>query len=629
MRTRVLSLLAVVLFAAASSGAHATDLARREAPAVVRVGLERDLGPDFLIESFAPTMRLLRKRFAQTRFETSFFDADDLARAVRERRVDLFFSNSALFGLLQLESGAMQIAARTPPFANDPSRASSFAVVVRRGSTIRRLEDLPGKRIAAERAENFSTWLLFRGVLKHAGVLADGWDANVRFTGFEQPDPIQLVQQAAADAAVVPACRLESLIDMNVVGRSELVVLNEQPREDFPCRRSTELFPDIVLGVTSGVESVFASALSVAVLGAPPFRMGERWRMATDFTTSTQLFKQLAVGPYQAPAEPTLKVFWQRYRNWIAGVIGALLLLALHSVFAERLVERRTRALRQAIEEKELAANEARAAHERMARFERSSVVSGLSSMFAHEVRQPLAAVVAYADGIRLASKQLESSSDGRTRRRIVEAAEALVREAGRVSDIVERVRSYAKSGPRPHERIDLRRLVEQAAKVFRQSSISSGVSLELRLAERVAVEGEPLELELAVVNLMRNGASAMSDREPAERRLTVELRRASSSEAKQGAQGFAVLTVADEGARSGPVAPEVFRQLAEPVTSPKSEGLGLGLFIVRRIAEAHGGSLGFRRRPAPSHGLEAELRLPLAENGVGAVCGAQEEREP
>lgn len=127
----------------------------------------------------------------------------------------------------------------------------------------------------------------------------------------------------------------------------------------------------------------------------------------------------------------------------------------------------------------------------------------------------------------------------------------------------------------------------------------------------------------------MRNGASAMSDREPVERRLTVELRRASSSEAKKGAQGFAVLTVADEGARSGPVAPEVFRRLAEPVTSPKSEGLGLGLFIVRRIAEADGGSLGFRRRPAPSHGLEAELRLPLAENDVGAVSVAQEEREP
>ncbi len=94
----------------------------------------------------------------------------------------------------------------------------------------------------------------------------------MRFTGYQPPDPILLVQQAAVDAAVVPACRLETLIDMNVVHESELDVLNEQSATGFPCRRSADLFPDIVLGVASGVDPDLASAIAVTVMSAPPFR---------------------------------------------------------------------------------------------------------------------------------------------------------------------------------------------------------------------------------------------------------------------------------------------------------------------------------------------------------------------
>ena len=239
---------------------------------VVRVGLERNLGPDFLIESFAPTMRLLRREKPNTTFKTTFYTAGELAEAVRERRTDIFFADSALFGVLQLEAGAIQLATRTAPYAADPSKATSFAVVVRRGSEIKKLSDLPGKKIAAEDPGSFSTWLLFQGVLKNLGALEEGWDRAVRFTGYQLPDPILLVQQAAVDAAVVPACRLETLIDMNVVHESELDVLNEQSATGFPCRRSADLFPDIVLGVASGVDPDLASAIAVTVMSAPPFR---------------------------------------------------------------------------------------------------------------------------------------------------------------------------------------------------------------------------------------------------------------------------------------------------------------------------------------------------------------------
>ena len=108
------------------------------------------------------------------------------------------------------------------------------------------------------------------------------------------------------------------------------------------------------------------------------------------------------------------------------------------------------------------------------------------------------------------------------------------------------------------------------------------------------------MELELAILNLLRNAADALkaSGRPHPEIRLAVK---------KDG--GLCRITVSDNGPA---LAPDALRRLGEPLQSAKPEGLGLGLVIVRSIAESHGGRL--LLEALPGGGLSAAIELPLQE---------------
>ena len=289
-------------------------------------------------------------------------------------------------------------------------------------------------------------------------------------------------------------------------------------------------------------------------------------------------------------------------------VAFALLLvlgMALHTLRATRLVDKRTAELSAALEREKAFQAQAQAANERLARIEKVSAVGQLSSIFAHEMRQPLGAISLYAYGLkkRVAAGRIEPHVFGET-------LEKLVDQAGRASRIVERVRAYAKSEAGKPEPVDLVQAVERAVSDLKASGRANAAIVFERPSAPTIVVMDALDLELVVLNLLKNALDAVK---PFGAAGCVRVHIRTETRA-QGAR-YATIAVEDNGY---PLSQAAFESLSDLHPSTKTEGLGLGLAIVRGILERYAGRLAFERRERG--GLIATVRLPLASSDANSI---------
>ena len=253
------------------------------------------------------------------------------------------------------------------------------------------------------------------------------------------------------------------------------------------------------------------------------------------------------------------------------------------------MVQSRTRDLEETLEQNKQLEHAARKDRERLMQLEKAGIVSELSSIIAHEARQPVTSLINYSNGLSLYLKGKNDSV-------IDEATREISRQAQRISDIVERVRSYAKRKDSVHAETDLVTLVKKAMRTVKATEDTAGVVLATRLPERAIVSCDPFEIELVIVNLTRNGLQAVASLK--EEVAYVEVGVRSSEDGTKWE-----LYVRDNGPS---IDSEKIKQLSRPVYSEKIEGLGLGLSICRVIAERHTTRLQFEA--FNPHGLMVKL---------------------
>ena len=245
-----------------------------------------------------------------------------------------------------------------------------------------------------------------------------------------------------------------------------------------------------------------------------------------------------------------------------------------------------------------LAAEElARRSREQVELLSRVSLLGEMTASLAHELNQPLAAIVNNATA---AMQYLEQ---GRLKpEQLQEILNDVVADGRRACDVMQNVRSAIKKGGAIRGRINLNDLVKAITHMVQPDAAAHFCKIKTSLAgDLPLIEGDPIQIQQAVINLVRNAFDAMRDA-PTSRR---------SVEIATNYDGDGVVGVAVRDYGSG-ISEPIRERLFEQFFTTKDEGLGMGLAIVRSIAEAHGGTISAEN--AQGGGARFYFRLPITE---------------
>lgn len=237
----------------------------------------------------------------------------------------------------------------------------------------------------------------------------------------------------------------------------------------------------------------------------------------------------------------------------------------------------------------------AQALLEELAHQDRLGTIGQLVSELAHELNQPLYAVGNFAE----ACLQVLSRPDG-NKTQILPWLEQICGQSKRMSEIIRRVSGYgSKSTPLP-QAVKLNELIRSCCELLTPRLRKEPVEMEFDLANDLPlVHVQPTQIQQIIVNLVTNALEALQDEPVTNRLIGIRTRR--------DPPDHVLIEVTDNGPG---IAPELLPSIFVPFTTTKSEGMGLGLSIVRSIVESHGGQI--TALPRQPRGMIFQIRLPI-----------------
>lgn len=230
-----------------------------------------------------------------------------------------------------------------------------------------------------------------------------------------------------------------------------------------------------------------------------------------------------------------------------------------------------------------------------LAHVARTVTLGELSASLAHELNQPLAAILSNAQaGVRLLR------FDSPDVREACAALEDIVDDAKRAGEVIRRVRELVRKGTPETSLVDLQALIGDVVSLLHSDAVHRRVRVESRLAPVPRVQVDRVQVQQVLMNLMLNAFEAFPA-EQGEREVRVVLDRDGS---------WARVTVLDNGPG---LSADAHAHLFQPFHSTKPQGLGIGLSLCRSIIEAHGGWIGAHNRN--EGGASAQFTLPVIED--------------
>jgi PAS domain S-box-containing protein len=257
-------------------------------------------------------------------------------------------------------------------------------------------------------------------------------------------------------------------------------------------------------------------------------------------------------------------------------------------------------------EERKKAAEALQKAQAELAHVSRVTTLGELSASIAHEINQPLTALV--ADGsacIRwIAAQNLDQARN---------CASRVIANGRRASDIIDRIRALAKKSPRQKDWLDLNDTIDEVLSIAGNQIQRNHVSLQTQLTSGLPpIMGDKIQLQQVILNLLVNAIEAMSGMPEESRHLWL-----TSEQVTSLTEDHILVAVRD----SGPgLDPTIVDHLFDTFYTTKPQGLGMGLAISRTIIEAHGGRLEAAANAPKGAVFQFMLPIPNPQAAAGAV---------
>ena len=277
---------------------------------------------------------------------------------------------------------------------------------------------------------------------------------------------------------------------------------------------------------------------------------------------------------------------WDRYQRQIV-VIAAVMLLQLALIIGLLYQRRRRRS----------AEVEAQQRMAELAHMNRQATVGQLSASIAHELNQPLGAIL---NNVTVASLIVEAPSPNLQELKAI--LDDIKRDDQRASEVIKRLRRLLTQGTVDAQEVDVNEVVREVFDILSALAAARDVNLGSKLTQqRLRVKGDRVQLEQVILNLVVNGIEAIAGASNGIREIDCR---------SWASDGQALISIRD----SGPGLPAGrLERLFEPFFTTKGGGMGMGLCIARTIVEAHGGKISAETRPS---GAVFHISLPLAKTG-------------
>ncbi|NQU56410.1 MAG: PhnD/SsuA/transferrin family substrate-binding protein [Rhodospirillales bacterium] len=579
-------------------------------PEKVKIGVLAFRGPEAALKRWAMTAQYLGQSIEGYNFEMVPLSLADMKKTVANDELDFVLTNTGNYVDLEARYGITRIVTlRTPStvLAGNVFGAVIFSRADRQD--IQTLEDLKGKSFMAVERNGFGGFQMAWRELKEHGIDPFEDFSALTFTGFPQGQSVEAVLEGRVDAATFRTNTLELLQAEGKINMQDFRILNTREYPGFPFAVSTRLYPEWPFSRMKGTPQELAQKVAIALLSMPaksPAALKGRyggWTVPLDYQPVHELFRELRIGPYEDIGRITLTDILKQHGHWIVLVAALLVITVVWATWIEVLVTRRTKELsdtnlelERQISERIRAEEEAHHRRAELAHIDRLNTMGEMASGFAHELNQPLAAIVNYARGcIRRIQKQ-QCDSD-----MILDTLNQVTEQATRAGEVIKRIRAFVRKDEPERTRADINHVINESLAFMKGDAERQNIKIELDLQPNLpAVIIDHIQVEQVILNLIRNAFEAMSETPATAHGLNIRT--------GVSGEGKICVTVID----TGPGLLQNEESMFDPFVTSKANGLGLGLSISRSIVEAHGGDLYVTHDHGP--GAALTFTLPIAE---------------